>query len=90
MVYFTLQRLGKPNLEGQGGLFPRSTIDSFIGDTLTVRDIRSSVARKEELGPLVSEERDSFTFNIFDGTPDEDSPWARFIDQDDDISDGSD
>ncbi|MGB1758606.1 MAG: hypothetical protein ACPHI1_05155, partial [Candidatus Puniceispirillaceae bacterium] len=23
---------------------------------------------------------ESFNFNIFDGCPDEDSPWARFID----------
>ena len=33
-----------------------------------------------------------FNFNIFDGTPDVDSPWARYLDQDhsDDEVDGQD
>ena len=50
---------------------------------LTVSDIRASALRKEE---NVSAEnardsiRSSFNFNIFDGTPNEDSPWATFID----------
>jgi len=29
---------------------------------------------------------DDFVFNIFDGVPDKDNPWAKFIDCDDDDS----
>ena len=65
-----------------------STPRSGLKKQLTVADIRESAKRKEEdSGVDESETRDrreSFNFNIFDGTPDKDSPWAMFIDPESD------
>ena len=45
-------------------------------------DIRADVAAREtSVAPEPNEEPD-FVFDIFDGTPDPDSPWARFINED--------
>ena len=62
-----------------------------IRSELTVEDIRSSAERKLKSGMEETDDRrESYTFNIFDGAPDEDSPWARYINQDDDYSDNAD
>ena len=59
------------------------------GDQLTVPEIRSNAERKSQEPSTQSthennesEVGESFNFNIFDGSPDPDSPWAKFIDQD--------
>jgi len=58
---------------------------------LTVSDIRLNAKRKAEIEDAVAEDDDllaeSYCFNIFDGTPDEASPWAQFIDPDSDNED---
>ena len=85
MVYFTLQRLGTAKLECVPSSRPG------LERQLTVGDIRSSAEKKAKCG---SEEtyhrRENYTFNIFDGTPDEESPRARFIEPTDDCSDNAD
>ena len=85
MVYFALQRLGTSKVECVPSSRPR------IRSELTVEDIRSSAERKLKSGMEETDDRrESYTFNIFDGAPDEDSPWARYINQDDDYSDNAD
>mmetsp|Transcript_34690 Transcript_34690/g.60992 ORF Transcript_34690/g.60992 Transcript_34690/m.60992 type:complete len:155 (-) Transcript_34690:116-580(-) len=85
MVYFALQRLGTPTGEYVPSPGPR------LGSELTVQDIRSSAERKVKVGSEETDDRrESYIFNIFDGAPDEDSPWARYIVQDDDYSDNAD
>jgi hypothetical protein len=78
-VYFSLDKVGKPK--------PNSLTNASskvgVRRQLTVKDIRTNAERKGENETDVdSEERISFVFNIFDGVPNEDSPWAKFIDAD--------
>ena len=84
MVYFTLQKMGRPKVDiKQESSFPRPGYTK----QLTVQDIRASAAGKSEgmSSEVISESlKSSFNFNIFDGTPNEDSPWAMFIDPDTD------
>jgi len=85
MVYFTLERLGTRKLEGT----PITTTPGCGNDHLTVRDIRTC-ARNRSMMPeseVTEHETESLNFNIFDGVPDEDSPWAKYFDQEDDYSD---
>jgi len=52
----------------------------------TVEDIRADAARETLPDPGLAQRRTqrvSYIFNIFDGTPDEDSPWAKFHEVDD-------
>ena len=87
MVYFALQRLGTSKVECGPSPSPRPG----RGRELTVLDIRSSAERKVKVGSEETDDRrESYIFNIFDGAPDEDSPWARYIVQDDDHSDYAD
>eukprot|EP00579_Thalassiosira_antarctica_P023224 CAMPEP_0201987662 /NCGR_PEP_ID=MMETSP0904-20121228/91915_1 /ASSEMBLY_ACC=CAM_ASM_000553 /TAXON_ID=420261 /ORGANISM="Thalassiosira antarctica, Strain CCMP982" /LENGTH=328 /DNA_ID=CAMNT_0048541783 /DNA_START=183 /DNA_END=1172 /DNA_ORIENTATION=- len=76
MVYFTLQRLGTPKVE-----CGPSSSSAGLRREITVQDIRSNVAeRKAKVGSEETDDRRvSYMFNIFDGAPDEDSPWARYI-----------
>ena len=61
------------------------------GSELTVEDIRSSAERTiRSSAEETDDRRVSYMFNIFDGAPDEDSPWAKYINQDDDYSDNAD
>jgi len=91
MVYFTLERLGTPKSFIVQHIVP-STSRPGVQHGLTVRDIRLNVERKPMMAEEIPDERggssgsDSFVFNIFDGVPDKDSPWARFIDCDDDVA----
>ncbi|KAL7551494.1 hypothetical protein ACHAWF_014684 [Thalassiosira exigua] len=71
VVYFRLERFG--------GV--RAKVDCADGRNGTVQEIRLRSMRPTH---ATHEKRPSYVFNIFDGTPDEDSPWARFIDPDDD------
>ena len=50
----------------------------------TVQGIRLKVKTKSEndSSGVESLEPDDLVFHIFDGSPDADSPWAKFIDQD--------
>ena len=87
-VYFTLQRLGKPKKVECATLSTGQPTRPGKKRELTVKDIRASVLRKssmesegQELADNGSERRESLVFNIFDGVPDADSPWAKFIDQ---------
>lgn len=77
--YFLLQRLGRLRVECD----VTSSRSKQRPEDLTVEDIRLSVERKAEAGSeVIDDKRESYAFNIFDGVPDEDSPWARFLDQD--------
>mmetsp|Transcript_6857 Transcript_6857/g.11165 ORF Transcript_6857/g.11165 Transcript_6857/m.11165 type:complete len:278 (+) Transcript_6857:2-835(+) len=80
VVYFSLPRLGTYTLEGVP-----TTTPGLRDDRLTcVRDIRKSANEKKTPDPpLTDDMRESYAFNIFDGVPDEDSPWAQFFDEDD-------
>ena len=95
-VYFALQHMGnKKKVKIRRGRLrfrrrssaPPLTVSE---DRHTVEDIRLSADRK---GPNIddavqSNDDDNMVFNVFDGVPDENSPWARFIDaEDDDLAD---
>jgi len=79
-VYFTL-----PILVARQQKLPSPESTSNTRSERTVEDIRADAAREP---PLDSEsaqgntKKVSFVFNIFDGTPDEDSPWAAFLEED--------
>ena len=102
MVYFGLERIGTPKVECLPHLqSERATqnisvsgerMDRLInGQHPTVKDIRSNAKRKTENGVeevISSRRRSSLVFNIFDGTPDAESPWAQFIDPDSDDDEG--
>lgn len=76
LVYFMMQRLGKPMVAIQDS----SSLRPGLKRGVTVKDIRASALRKAETG-YTTEKRVGYNFNIFDGVPDADSPWARFIDE---------
>ena len=72
---------------------PHATSSSYTGHlqrSLTVSDIRLNAKRKDGSKQGVGQDittdngdlAESYRFNIIDGTPDETSPWARYIDQD--------
>lgn len=81
VVYFALQRTGRVQR-----VYIRSP-ENKRGER-NVKDIRSDVERKLETErksdapETKSELSDTMDFNIFDGSPDENSPWAQFIDPD--------
>ena len=74
VAYFTL-----PKLATQKPMLPRSRV--INRRERTVSDIRADVASRETSVALEPNEEPDFVFDIFDGTPDPDSPWARFIDE---------
>mmetsp|Transcript_34693 Transcript_34693/g.60998 ORF Transcript_34693/g.60998 Transcript_34693/m.60998 type:complete len:107 (+) Transcript_34693:329-649(+) len=84
-VYFALQKMGKEEC-----LYINTS--SQIPRQLTVEEIRSSVKTKSNGSQKIDDFSETFNFNIFDGAPDVDSPWARYLDQDhsDDEVDGQD
>ena len=106
--YFLLQRyFGKPKVEVEqlrNSAFcskaKRGRISTTGRLSTTVQDIRSNAERTTErttetsCGEAINEfRRMSHSFNIFDGTPDADSPWARFFEdetEDDDIEEAAD
>eukprot|EP01083_Nonionella_stella_P093878 263306_1 len=85
MVYFALQRMGNPSEE----YLQRTSVVTSAprsGRDLTVSDIRCNAKRKSENKDGLHEtavadgDKDlvaTLNFDIFDGTPDPDSPWAR-------------
>ena len=64
---------------------PQVELRPSLQREMTVSDIRKNAQRKTETssdGFVVDINiEESYNFNIFDGTPDQESPWARFIDQ---------
>jgi len=84
VVYFTLQKMGERPKE-EHYLRPDTTFSRASSQELTVSDIRSNTRRKRESSEEVATNdlAESFSFNVFDGVPDPDSPWARFFDQSD-------
>jgi len=92
MVYFTLQRRGKSkvDIESASTMNQISAPSNSPGQKFqtNISYIREHAEIKIKSEPGVAEddimEEKRYDFNIFDGAPDEDSPWARFIDQDDD------
>jgi len=102
IVYFELERIGTPKVEPflqserltQGMSVTGERTSRLVnGQHPTVRDIRSNAKRKTEDGVdevISSRRRSSLVFNIFDGTPDAESPWAQFIDPDSDDDEESD
>lgn len=76
-VYFILQRLGERRV-----ILHLPPNASPTTGQLTVADIRASARMKIEKssGDINGHSsRESISFSIFDGVPDEDSPWAIFI-----------
>lgn len=85
MVYFTLQRMTNAPTQ-LTALTYTSDIAERRKQHLTVSKIRTTVeSRDPALGDNLEEvpQHGSFIFFIFDGTPTDDSPWAKYIDQDD-------
>jgi len=84
IVYFALQSQRIGVQATTENLLPSSPKPIHVRGELTVDDIRSNTKMKKgnetELSDDVSER---FNFNVFDGIPDPNSPWAKFIDQDD-------
>ena len=87
VVYFTLEKIGTPKVE----CLPHLQSSKRMTQNSTVHDIRTNAERKSveqhgtgKRGSGSSSRRDSCVYNIFDGTPDMDSPWAQFIDPDSD------
>lgn len=91
VVYFALKRMGKQKVESLRSIVsPRPE----LGKQTTVKDIRENVRLSADNNQTVGDNRrssrssSSFAFSIFDGTPDEDSPWAKFIDGDESVEGG--
>ncbi|KAL9189310.1 hypothetical protein ACHAXT_011800 [Thalassiosira profunda] len=89
-VYFALQRMGQPREVVERNTFRNtglSTASSPPGmqRELTVAAIRTNAESRDKTNSEASAEdrRESYAFNIFDGVPDEDSPWAKYITMDD-------
>merc|ERR1712013_82561 len=62
----------------------RSELAKSARSELTVEDIRTNAESKTGNGSGEEAEREeSYVFNIFDGVSDADSPWAKFINEDD-------
>jgi len=86
LVYFRLEaKKGVADCKVQ-----RGTGESFKGDPndakLTVADIRYSITQYTPRENSCSEEHEC-SFNIFDGQTDGSSPWAKFLDPDEDSED---
>ena len=60
-----------------------SSLPGHRSGQLTVPDVRSNAAKAAKSGAEVPNNRRESVFNIFDGVPDEDSPWAKYIHQED-------
>jgi len=90
IVYFKLQQMGRPQ---HVEVVPQVELRPSLQREMTVSDIRKNAQRKTETssdGFVVDINiEESYNFNIFDGTPDQESPWARFIDQESVHSDTS-
>lgn len=81
-VYFTIP------IVAQKQVLPTSESMSNPRGERSVEDIRADAAREALPNSELSgrnNERLSYVFNVFDGTPDEDSPWARFFDDNCDV-----
>jgi len=57
---------------------------------LTVADIRAHAERKAENSEeeVATSRVERFSFNVFDGSPNPNSPWAMFFDEGDMIDEG--
>lgn len=78
VVYFALQSLGTPKVT-----VGRTSCVS-VRSELTVKDIRINAENKiRNVSEGEAEREESYVFNIFDGVADADSPWAKFINEDD-------
>ena len=84
ITYFVLQRMGRKLLEE-----PLAQIES--SQVLTVSKIRANANKRDTHGTteeLVAESNtvqkrsSQIRFSVFDGSPDEASPWAKFLDPD--------
>jgi hypothetical protein len=86
-IYFALQRKSRKEIEGIAPGHGRSVMRKFYP---TVSVIRSNAARKTEdvLPCEPSMIRNEYSFNIFDGCPDENSPWLAYLVEDDDDIEG--
>lgn len=102
-VYFRLNNIGKPNVmvvPNSSTYHPsHKTSQASSNANQTVADIRTSAASPDRsrrgadsiLSSLSTLPSERFAFHIFDGTPDENSPWSQFLnpgshDEDDDCS----
>merc|ERR1712087_119289 len=84
IAYFALQRMGgTPKVDG----LPTQRDNQGRGE-LTVDIIRANAGAKHQADFEIDSQddgstadEDEYNFNIFDGTPGANSPWAKFIDQ---------
>jgi hypothetical protein len=92
VVYFSIERMSRLKTSD---IFVPKTANST--NQLTVQCIRNSAQRsstdlEDELGgdeekSNEKDDRKRYTFNIFDGTVDESSPWAKFLNEEYDDDD---
>lgn len=80
-VYFSLQRFGKPKID----CVSQNSMPIQRRCHLTVLDIRQNAESSNGL-ECTETRRESCMFNVFDGEPDEDSPWAKFFQDEDEES----
>merc|ERR1712029_181551 len=83
IVYFALERMGKRSM-AEEGLQLVSLASTGTQSQLSVSDIRHNARTKRQAGEDDNEPLLPCTFHIFDGTPGEDSPWAKFFEEEDD------
>lgn len=73
VVYFSLERMGKVHIVGGSS------------ENMTVQNLKSSAEKTLNASdPTVGMLPETMNFNVFDGTPDEDSPWAKYLVPEDD------
>ena len=85
MVYFQLQKMSKPKVENHLPYEPSTNVTLHE----IVSDIRANADAANDKDRIVIDHAVStrYVFSIFDGTPSEDSPWKKYIDQDYDDDD---
>jgi len=82
VVYFGLDSLGSLGTPKVMACVPGNHI---CRPGLTVEDIRINAENKtRKCFETIAERKESYVFNIFDGVADADSPWAKFINEDND------
>lgn len=91
VLYFRLQTLGRKEILVIGPATGNSAPPR--AGQHTVKEIRENAERSANMNSLdvaANDGRKTIKFSIFDGTPDQDSPWARFmvdaIDEEDESS----
>jgi hypothetical protein len=84
VIYFALQRKSRKEIEGIVPGRGRSA-GRMLHPTVSV--IRKNAARTTDGVQPSEPSKHEYSFNIFDGCPDENSPWLAYLNEDDDDMD---